>query len=328
MLWRRPHWTPTFLPVALFKTTFAANKKKLKRGNSSNSCCVTFLCPSSIFRQKFALKCLMHSRSASIPPFLGQKNQNVGVRWGLRHIHITWLFWNCSEKTRGKSEKWWGEGAKCVWGSLSRYPRRVFCTGATPECTGRLSGCTVAKHSPRTSAQTFGALRKGPPFHGSRSSKGDRNSECKLSNGWWRSYKVIKLLLSAREWVFAKLQEDKSASRSSMELYCPWISGPLRVSSTCLVFAGFPRKQHLKAWKLCFLVACQVWFVLKGIVAQGVLLRSSNNNRRFRSPTPTRFWGLFPIFLGNWQKTKFFLNFGGWGMGVQNWWNNALKNKH
>ena len=27
--------------------------------------------------------------------------------------------------------------------------------------------------------------------------KGDTNSECKLSNGWLRSYKVIKLLLSA-----------------------------------------------------------------------------------------------------------------------------------
>ena len=26
--------------------------------------------------------------------------------------------------------------------------------------------------------------------------KGDKNSECKLSNGWSRSYKVIKLLLS------------------------------------------------------------------------------------------------------------------------------------
>ena len=31
--------------------------------------------------------------------------------------------------------------------------------------------------------------------------KGDKNSECKLSNGWSRSYKVIRLLLSARnEW--------------------------------------------------------------------------------------------------------------------------------
>ena len=60
--------------------------------------------------------------------------------------------------------------------------------------------------------------------------KGDKNSECKLSNGWSRSYKVIKLLLSAGKWVVAKLQGDKSASQSSMELYYPWISGPLRVS--------------------------------------------------------------------------------------------------
>ena len=29
--------------------------------------------------------------------------------------------------------------------------------------------------------------------------KGDKNSACKLSNGWSRSYKVIKLLLSARK---------------------------------------------------------------------------------------------------------------------------------
>ena len=30
------------------------------------------------------------------------------------------------------------------------------------------------------------------------------------------------------KWVVAKLQGDKSASQSSMELYFPWISGPLR----------------------------------------------------------------------------------------------------
>ena len=29
--------------------------------------------------------------------------------------------------------------------------------------------------------------------------KGDKNSECKLSSGWSRSYKVINLLLSARK---------------------------------------------------------------------------------------------------------------------------------
>ena len=39
--------------------------------------------------------------------------------------------------------------------------------------------------------------------------KGDKNSGCKLSNGWSR---------------------NKSASQSFMELCYPWISGPLRVS--------------------------------------------------------------------------------------------------
>ena len=51
--------------------------------------------------------------------------------------------------------------------------------------------------------------------------KGGKNSECKLSSGWSRSYKVIKLLLSAGKWVVAKLQGDKSAPHSSMELYYP-----------------------------------------------------------------------------------------------------------
>ena len=86
--------------------------------------------------------------------------------------------------------------------------------------------------------------------------RGDKNSECKLSNGWSRSYKVIKLLLSAGKWVVAKLQGDKSASRSSMELCYPWISGPLRVSwlfIECKKFRAlimytfslvFPRKRY------------------------------------------------------------------------------------
>ena len=51
--------------------------------------------------------------------------------------------------------------------------------------------------------------------------KGDENSECKLSNGWSPSYKVIKLFLSARKWAVAKFQGEKSASQSSMELYFP-----------------------------------------------------------------------------------------------------------
>ena len=62
------------------------------------------------------------------------------------------LSWETGQK-QGKSEKWLGEGAEGVWGSLSRCPLRVFCTGATPESTGALWGCTSAKHSRRTSAQ-------------------------------------------------------------------------------------------------------------------------------------------------------------------------------
>ena len=53
---------------------------------------------------------------------------------------------------------------------------------------------------PGTKKLKCGALRKGPPFHGSRSSreiKIQNAAECKLSNGQSRSYKVIKLLLSA-----------------------------------------------------------------------------------------------------------------------------------
>ena len=77
-----------------------------------------------------------------------------------------------------------------------------------------------------------GPLRKGPPFHGSRSSR-----EIKLRNA------TVKR-------VVAKLQRDetaslcrqvsgrevtgyKSASQSSMELCDPWISGPF------LIFQGF-----------------------------------------------------------------------------------------
>ena len=38
------------------------------------------------------------------------------------------------------------------------------------------------------------------------------------------------MLLSKGIWVVAKLHGDKSVSKSSMGLYYPWISGPLRVS--------------------------------------------------------------------------------------------------
>ena len=60
--------------------------------------------------------------------------------------------------------------------------------------------------------------------------KGDRNSGCKLSNGWSRSYTEKKLPLSAGKWEVAKLQRDRSASQSSMELYDPWISAPFLIS--------------------------------------------------------------------------------------------------
>ena len=53
------------------------------------------------------------------------------------------------------------------------------------------------------------------------------------SSGQSQSYREINLLLSAgRKLVVAKLklQGDKTASLSSMELYDPWIWGPFRVS--------------------------------------------------------------------------------------------------
>ena len=61
--------------------------------------------------------------------------------------------------------------------------------------------------------------------------KGDKHSECKLSYGWSRNYREIKVLLFPGKRVVAKLQGDKSAHKSSMELYYPWKPpGPLRVS--------------------------------------------------------------------------------------------------
>ena len=45
-----------------------------------------------------------------------------------------------------------------------------------------------------------------------------RDTKCKLSDGWSRSYREIKLLLSAVKGVAAKLQGDKFASRFSIEL--------------------------------------------------------------------------------------------------------------
>ena len=51
--------------------------------------------------------------------------------------------------------------------------------------------------------------------------KGGKTSECKLSNGWSRSYREIKLLLPAGKRVVAKLQGDKSASQSSYGTLLP-----------------------------------------------------------------------------------------------------------
>ena len=73
-------------------------------------------------------------------------------------------------------------------------------------------------------------VAKGSSISSVAKFKGGENSEWKQSNGWSRSYREIKLLLSAGKWVVAKLQGDKSAPQPSIELYDPWISGPLRVS--------------------------------------------------------------------------------------------------
>ena len=76
----------------------------------------------------------------------------------------------------------------------------------------------------------FGGVAKGSSISWVAKLKGDENSEFKLSNGRSRSYREMKLLLSAGKWVVAKLEGYKSASQSSMELYYPRISGPLCVS--------------------------------------------------------------------------------------------------
>ena len=88
--------------------------------------------------------------------------------------------------------------------------------------------------------------------------KGKEISECKLSNGWSRSYREIKLLLSAGKWVVAKLQGDKSASQSSMELYDPWISGPSRIPEHGFLFLSWNpenifrvQRQSCTLWRSC-----------------------------------------------------------------------------
>ena len=88
----------------------------------------------------------------------------------------------------------------------------------------------------------FRGVERGSSMSWVAKVKGENNSEFKLSKGWLRSYKVIKLLLSAGKWVVAKLQVDKSACQSSMELSYPWISGTLRVS---WVFVAPKREERL-----------------------------------------------------------------------------------
>ena len=69
--------------------------------------------------------------------------------------------------------------------------------------------------------------------------KGDKSSGCKLSKGRSRSYREIKLRLSAgneRVWSY----RDKSEPQSSMDLYDPWISGPVRVSRKTRGFGHSP----------------------------------------------------------------------------------------
>ena len=66
----------------------------------------------------------------------------------------------------------------------------------------------------------MGRRAKGPPFHASRSSReiNFQNAGCQMGG---REVTFDKLLLSAGKGVVAKLQGDKSASQSSMELYYP-----------------------------------------------------------------------------------------------------------
>ena len=78
--------------------------------------------------------------------------------------------------------------------------------------------------------KTMWGIAKGSSVSWVVKFKGDKTSECTLSKGWSQSYREVKLLFSAGKRVVAILQGDETASLSSMELYDPWISGPLRVS--------------------------------------------------------------------------------------------------
>ena len=83
-------------------------------------------------------------------------------------------------------------------------------------------------HAPGT--EDDGVLRKGPPFHGSRRSR--EIQEFRMRAVKWVVAKLQrdKTASFSGKGLVAKLQGDKSASQSSMELYDPMISGPLRIS--------------------------------------------------------------------------------------------------
>ena len=76
--------------------------------------------------------------------------------------------------------------------------------------------------------------------------KGDKNSECKLSNGRSRSYKVINLVLSAGKWAVAKLQGAKSAAQSCIHgtlLPLDFWTPPRFLNVVCTLL-----KQWLSGW--------------------------------------------------------------------------------
>ena len=113
------------------------------------------------------------------------------------------------EKKKGGSPRWW-----CIlFSSLLEVSNR----------RSQFAAIRIAVSS--------GALQKGPPFHGSRGSreKKIRNASCQMG--------VVAKLLRDKTASFCRemsgrevTPREKSASQSSMELYYPWISGPLRVS--------------------------------------------------------------------------------------------------
>ena len=83
------------------------------------------------------------------------------------------------------------------------------------ELCGQICYCLWPRNKPTLCL----GIAKGSSVSWVATFNGDKVSECKLSNSWSRSYKVIKLLLSAGNCVVAKLEGDKSASQFSMELY-------------------------------------------------------------------------------------------------------------